>query len=183
MLLMFGANLAVQKLLRRQQRKRPGPPRISPSDSGLMDGGVYGTRTRGLRRDRQAKGLAAGGSTSHPPGIIGHRTDPIGKPSPGLAGFRPPRVTLELQSRPGCPDLNDPSHLLTVREVATALRVKCVTVYKLCREGKLAHARVSNAIRVLESVVARYLDGPPAAANSGDAPGAAGLRPETGTKP
>jgi integrase len=31
-----------------------GTPRISPSDSGLMDGGVYGTRTRGLRRDRPA---------------------------------------------------------------------------------------------------------------------------------
>jgi hypothetical protein len=26
-------------------------PRISPSDSGLVTGGVYGTRTRGLRRD------------------------------------------------------------------------------------------------------------------------------------
>ena len=31
-----------------------GTPRISPSDSGLLFGGVYGTRTRGLRRDRPA---------------------------------------------------------------------------------------------------------------------------------
>jgi hypothetical protein len=31
-----------------------GTPRISPSDPGLLDGGVYGTRTRGLRRDRPA---------------------------------------------------------------------------------------------------------------------------------
>ncbi len=31
-----------------------GTPRISPSDSGLLDGGVYGTRTHGLRRDRPA---------------------------------------------------------------------------------------------------------------------------------
>jgi len=34
--------------------KETGASRISPSDSGLMDGGVYGTRTRGLRRDRPA---------------------------------------------------------------------------------------------------------------------------------
>ena len=53
----------------------------------------------------------------------------------------------------------EPNELLTVREVASALRVKAVTVYKLCREGKLAHARFSNAIRVPEAAVARYLAG------------------------
>jgi integrase-like protein len=31
-----------------------GTPRISPSDPGLLVGGEYGTRTRGLRRDRPA---------------------------------------------------------------------------------------------------------------------------------
>ena len=35
-------------------KNEAGTPRISPSDSGLWDGGVYGTRTRGLRRDRPA---------------------------------------------------------------------------------------------------------------------------------
>ena len=34
--------------------KKAGASRISPSDSGPIDGGVYGTRTRGLRRDRPA---------------------------------------------------------------------------------------------------------------------------------
>jgi hypothetical protein len=31
-----------------------GTPRISPSDPGLLLGGEYGTRTRGLRRDSQS---------------------------------------------------------------------------------------------------------------------------------
>jgi len=43
--------------------------------------------------------------------------------------------------------------LLTVREVAKRLRVCPSTVYKLCAEGKLAHVRVSNAIRVLPGEV------------------------------
>jgi excisionase family DNA binding protein len=38
--------------------------------------------------------------------------------------------------------------MLSVREVAARLGVCTSTVYKLCNEGKLAHVRVSNAIRV-----------------------------------
>jgi len=38
--------------------------------------------------------------------------------------------------------------LLTVREVAALLRVSTRTVYKLCDEGRLAHVRIRNAIRV-----------------------------------
>jgi excisionase family DNA binding protein len=38
--------------------------------------------------------------------------------------------------------------LLTVREVAAHLRVSTRTVYTLCEEGKLAHVRVTNAIRI-----------------------------------
>ena len=37
---------------------------------------------------------------------------------------------------------------LTVREVARRLRVSRSTVYALCAEGRLTHARVSNAIRI-----------------------------------
>jgi excisionase family DNA binding protein len=37
---------------------------------------------------------------------------------------------------------------LTVREVAARLRVSAATVYSLCAQGKLPHARVSNAIRI-----------------------------------
>jgi len=49
-----------------------------------------------------------------------------------LAGFRKPFA----------------DSLLTVREVAAHLRVSTRTVYTLCEEGKLAHLRVANAIRV-----------------------------------
>ena len=38
--------------------------------------------------------------------------------------------------------------LLTVREVAQRLRVRPVTVYRLCERGELVHFRVSNAIRL-----------------------------------
>jgi len=38
--------------------------------------------------------------------------------------------------------------LLTVVEVAAFLRVSTRTVYTLCDQGRLAHVRVVNAIRV-----------------------------------
>jgi excisionase family DNA binding protein len=37
---------------------------------------------------------------------------------------------------------------LTVREVATRLRVSPATIYALCAKGKLAHARVSHSLRI-----------------------------------
>jgi excisionase family DNA binding protein len=40
--------------------------------------------------------------------------------------------------------------LLNVAEVARRLGVCRATVYRICREGQLAHARISNAIRVPE---------------------------------
>jgi excisionase family DNA binding protein len=49
--------------------------------------------------------------------------------------------------------------LLTVREVAKVLHVATSTVYQLCAEGKLAHVRVSNAIRIAPGVVAEYVHG------------------------
>lgn len=55
--------------------------------------------------------------------------------------------------------LPSPPLLLTVREVARRLRVRPVTVYRLCERGELAHIRVSNAIRIrledLDQYVAR----------------------------
>ena len=38
---------------------------------------------------------------------------------------------------------------MTVKEVATALRVCTATVYNMVRRGELEHVRVSNAIRVV----------------------------------
>ena len=41
------------------------------------------------------------------------------------------------------------AQVLTVREVATALRVCTATVYDMIDRGELEHVRVSNAIRVV----------------------------------
>jgi excisionase family DNA binding protein len=54
-----------------------------------------------------------------------------------------------LVSSAGAPGAAATGRLLTVREVAKLLNVATSTVYKLCAEGKLAHVRVSNAIRIL----------------------------------
>jgi len=71
-----------------------------------------------------------------------------------LAGFRPP-FGIPLVSEIGAP--SDPLLLLSVREVAERLKVARSTVYKICGEGKLPHARVSNAIRVSKAALADYL--------------------------
>jgi excisionase family DNA binding protein len=47
--------------------------------------------------------------------------------------------------------------LLTVREVAVRLGVCTSTVYKLCAEGKLAHVRLANAIRIAREALGAYL--------------------------
>ena len=48
--------------------------------------------------------------------------------------------------------------MLTVREVASALRVSTATVYKLCASGELAHVRVLNVIRVVASALQVFED-------------------------
>ncbi len=49
---------------------------------------------------------------------------------------------------------------MSAREVASRLGVCTATVYRLCGEGKLAHVRILNAIRVapadLEAFIARH---------------------------
>jgi excisionase family DNA binding protein len=47
--------------------------------------------------------------------------------------------------------------MLTVREVARALRVSTATVYKLCARGELAHVRVLNVIRIPEGVLGSFV--------------------------
>jgi excisionase family DNA binding protein len=46
---------------------------------------------------------------------------------------------------------------LTVRAVARRLGVCTATVYKICKAGRFEHVRVSNAIRVPEAALAKYL--------------------------
>jgi excisionase family DNA binding protein len=75
--------------------------------------------------------------------------------SPGLAGvLRPFGVPLVSRERGAAAGLE---RLLTVREVAGLLGAATSTVYQLCAEGKVAHLRVSNAIRVEREAVVAYL--------------------------
>lgn len=50
-----------------------------------------------------------------------------------------------------------PVGLLTVAEVASALRVSRMTVYRLVRSGELSSFQVGRSIRVPAAVVAEYL--------------------------
>jgi excisionase family DNA binding protein len=50
--------------------------------------------------------------------------------------------------------------LVTVRDVAAALRVSTATIYTLADRGELAHVRVSNTIRVTADALSRYLNRP-----------------------
>lgn len=47
--------------------------------------------------------------------------------------------------------------LLTVREVADAMRVSHMTVYRLIRSGQLRAVRVGRVFRIRESEIDRYL--------------------------
>jgi excisionase family DNA binding protein len=47
--------------------------------------------------------------------------------------------------------------LLTVLEVAAVVGVATSTVYQLCAAGKLAHVRVSNAIRIERTKLALFV--------------------------
>ncbi len=49
------------------------------------------------------------------------------------------------------------SNLLTVSEVASAMRVSNMTVYRLIKSGDLAAVRVGKNYRIREADVSRYL--------------------------
>jgi excisionase family DNA binding protein len=52
----------------------------------------------------------------------------------------------------------DARPLMAVREVAALLGVCAATVYGLCAERRIAHVRVSNAIRVAEEDLAAFIE-------------------------
>ena len=91
-------------------------------------------------------GLAGVGRSLQVPASTRVASGPDSSASPELGPFSSPRVTPGLQTR--CVNPVPSEGLLTVRQVAARLGVSTSTVYKLCREGRLPHVRVSNAIRV-----------------------------------
>jgi excisionase family DNA binding protein len=49
--------------------------------------------------------------------------------------------------------------LWTVTEVATALRVSKMTIYRMVHSGELSHIRVGNSYRIPDDAVRMLLDG------------------------
>jgi excisionase family DNA binding protein len=98
--------------------------------------------------------LAVGANGSQPLANIGCRVAANGTRFPDLAAFRPPLGTSLVQSEIHCQAL---PRCLTVKEAAKALRVSPATVYRLVAEGRVAHAPVSNAIRISEKDVEALL--------------------------
>ncbi len=94
--------------------------------------------------------MAPGGTASQPRDIA----DGSGGPgSHAVAAIGPGGTDF------GAPAVRDAQYgsLLTVAEVARHLGVCRATVYRICRERRLDHVRVSNAIRVPETALASYL--------------------------
>ncbi len=119
--------------------------------------------------------LAAGGKPLQPSVTVQVGTTDRVQPSYRRARFRPPLVTTLLQRTPDnagkTPRGNEGKsggqgstpgvRLLTVREVAKALRVCTATVYAMIERGELEHVRVSNSIRVVVQPTAQDSDDKP----------------------
>lgn len=54
--------------------------------------------------------------------------------------------------------MSDESFLMTVAEVAAALRTSKMTIYRTIRAGKLGAIRIGNAFRVPEAEYKAYVD-------------------------
>ena len=70
-------------------------------------------------------------------------------------------IVTNLRGPPVAHGLRAVGDALTVREVATLLKVSTATVYSMVERGELAHFRVRNAIRVHRSAVERFSRGAP----------------------
>jgi excisionase family DNA binding protein len=57
------------------------------------------------------------------------------------------------------PLLQEFGQVLSVRQVATVLRLSRASIYKLCASGELAHVRILNAIRIPSWELAGLLSG------------------------
>jgi len=108
----------------------------------------------------RSRPLAVRVSASQPGGIV-HTSTPAGfQNSHPFAPSSTPFAAPVLQGRPALTVVPSvPERLLTVREVAERLGVCTATVYSLCRDGKLEHVRIANAIRITPSALAALIAG------------------------
>ena len=82
---------------------------------------------------------------SHGLSPVGTASQPLDKKGKGVHAIKAVPSPDTPENRKLGPPL---VRLLTVRQVAASLSVSTATVYALIDRGELAHARVSNAIRV-----------------------------------
>ena len=100
--------------------------------------------------------LGKGHQESQGLAITGRHGASNGTQFPDLAALRPPLGTSLVQFEAHCQSL---LKCLTVKEAARVLRVSTATVYRLVAEGRIGHARVSNAIRIPNEELMALLHG------------------------
>ena len=127
-------------LLTKTPRALPPPqhPQDSPSENRAFQSEPRGDRTHDPRLKRPVPLVGRGGKPSQVVANIGQIATGDSTRHQDLAPFA----------------LSFADRLLTAREVAAFLRVSTRTVYALCDEGKLAHVRIANAIRVESAALA-----------------------------
>ncbi len=142
-------------LARREETTNEGPgAAATASNSGAFRwSGRLDLNQRPLApqaTDGRVDGVAPGGSASQgsdfADGRGGAGSDAVAPVGPRGTDFGAPAVR----------DAGSGS-LLTVAEVARRLAVCRATVYRICREGRLRHIRISNSIRVPPGALETYL--------------------------
>jgi excisionase family DNA binding protein len=122
-------------------RKRSFGVGVSGRETNRLQGEPPGNRTQDPRLKRTRPLVAPGGRASQAVATTGQAPGDDSTRQQGLAGF----------------PLSFAAPLLTVREVAAFLRVSTRTVYAMCDEGRLAHVRIMNAIRIDPALLRRCL--------------------------
>jgi excisionase family DNA binding protein len=98
-----------------------------------------------LSLGKSESGIAAGHNASQAVGTTRSAADAASHPDPSEATIRKDFAS------PLLPDL---AASLTVKEVASLLRICTATVYRLCTTGELPHLRVGATIRIRQADLA-----------------------------
>jgi excisionase family DNA binding protein len=112
-----------------------------PNETSVFQSEPPGDRTQDPRLKRPGRNVGPDGKDSQALAITRQVSGDGSSEHQVLAGFRKRFA----------------DSLLTVPEVAAHLRVSTRTVYTLCEQGKLAHVRILNAIRVEPAALAAFI--------------------------